>query len=240
MYNIYMKLIELKRKLKEFNVEINDEMLKKLDTYALYLIEYNEKVNLTAITDYEEIVEKHFFDSLMMSKYIELNGTLVDVGTGAGFPGVVLKICFPDLKVLLIEPIGKRCIFLKSLIEKLNLKDIYIENTRGEDFSLKHREEYDFVTARAVSNLNNLIEVCGAMVKENGYFIALRGKDGLSEIENAKKAIEIMGFEVENTNQDCLSDGSLRVTSFLKKKSKTPKSFPRKYSIIKQKPLWVK
>lgn len=231
-----MNLNNLKDKLKEY-IDLNETMLKQLDTYALFLKEYNEKINLTAIVEYEDIIEKHFYDSLMMAKYIKLKGTLVDVGTGAGFPGVVLKICFPELKVILIEPIGKRCVFLNLLIEKLGLKDISVINGRGEDYSSDHRESYDYVTARAVSNLNNLIEVCGAMVKENGYFIALRGKDGISEIEAANKAIKTMGFIVENTYEDRLSDDSVRITSLFKKKDKTPKTFPRKYSIIKQKPL---
>ena len=127
--------------------------------------------------------------------------------------------------------------FLESLIEKLDLKNIVVVNERGEDYSLKHREEYDYVTARAVSNLNNLIEVCGAMVKENGYFICLRGKDGRLEIKKAEKAIEIMGFEIESIKDECLFNGSNRVISYFKKSKKTPLKYPRKYSIIKQKPL---
>lgn len=218
------------------NITISEQMLEQLEVYAAYLKEYNEKINLTAITEHDEVFDKHFYDSLLCVDR-KLEGTLVDVGSGAGFPGVVLKIVFPELKVLLVEPITKRCVFLNSLIEKLGLKGIEVINERGEDYSLKHREEYDFVTARAVSNLNNLIEVCGAMVKVNGYFICLRGKDGIAEIEIAKKAIKTMGFEVEKTFNEALFDGSSRVISYFKKTSKTDKKYPRKYSIIKKQSL---
>lgn len=235
-----MELLELKDKLSAWKVELSDKQLEQLDTYAKFLVEYNEKINLTAITEYGDIVEKHFYDSVICSSHKELKGSLVDVGTGAGFPGVVLKIVYPELNVTLLEPLNKRCVFLNELIDKLGLKKIEVLNVRGEDYSLKHREKYDFVTARAVTNLSALIEICGALVKENGYFMALRGKDGLSEIDNAKYAIKVMGFEIENTYEDLLSDGSLRVCSFFKKIAKTKKSFPRKYSIIKREPLCQK
>lgn len=215
------------------NVIITDKMMEQLDLYAAYLKEYNEKINLTAITEYEDVLDKHFYDSLLLIDR-KIEGSLVDVGTGAGFPGVVLKIVLPELKVILVEPIGKRCVFLESLIDKLGLKDITVINERGEDYSLKHREEYDYVTARAVSNLNSLIEVTGAMVKVDGYFICLRGKDGRQEIEVASKAIETMGFKVESIKDETLFDGSNRVISYFKKEKKTPLKYPRKYSIIKQ------
>ena len=230
-----MTLIELKDKLK-----LSDLQAKQFDEYAKFLIEYNKKVNLTAITDYEEIIEKHFYDSLIMTLHKDINGTLVDVGSGAGFPGVVLKIYYPDLKVVLIEPRGKRCDFLNEIIKKLELKDIEVINERGEDFSKDNREKYDYVTARAVSNLNALIEVCGAMVKVNGYFIALRGKDGIEELKNAQFAFKTMGFIKEDVYVDELSDSSTRVTAFLKKQERTAKKFPRKYSIIKGNPLCQK
>ena len=231
-----MNKLEFIEALKKRNIEITSEQMSLLDEYASYLKEYNEKINLTAISEYEEVLDKHFYDSLLLIDR-NIEGTLVDVGTGAGFPGVVLKIVLPELRVILIEPIKKRCIFLESLIDRLHLKDISVINDRGEDYSLKHREEYDYVTARAVSNLNNLIEVCGAMVKVNGYFICLRGKDGIDEINNASSAIKTMGFEVENINEESLYDGSKRVISYFKKVRKTDKKYPRKYSIIKARSL---
>ena len=231
-----MTLQEFKKALKNKNIELTDKMIEQLNFYAAYLKEYNEKINLTAITEYEEVLDKHFYDSLLLIDR-KLEGTLIDVGTGAGFPGVVLKIVCPDLKVILVEPIMKRCVFLNSLIEKLELKNIEVINQRGEDYSLKHREEFDYVTARAVSNLNALIEVCGAMVKVNGYFICLRGKDGLNEIDAALNAIKTMGFVVEKTTNEALFDGSSRVISYFKKIEKTNKKYPRKYSIIKTRTL---
>ncbi len=222
--------------LKKRNIDLSDKMLEQLDTYAAYLKEYNENVNLTAITEYEEVLDKHFYDSLLCADR-KLEGTLVDVGTGAGFPGVVLKIVFPELNVILMEPLKKRCVFLESLIEKLGLKKIRVINERGEDHSLKNREKYDYVTARAVSNLNNLIEVCGAMVKKNGAFICLRGNRGIEEIADAQKAIKLMGFEVESTKEEYLFNGDSRVISYFRKVSSTPAKYPRKYSIIKKQPL---
>lgn len=217
-------------------IEIDDRMMEQFDLYAQYLKEYNEKINLTAITEYEEVLDKHFYDSLLAMKG-KMEGTLADVGSGAGFPGVVLKIANPDLHVILIEPIRKRCVFLESLIEKLSLKDIEVVCARGEDHSLTHREAYDYVTARAVSNLNGLIEVCGAMVKTGGCFIAMRGKDGRTEIENAGKAIETMGFTVAEIRDEQICNGDQRVIAHLKKEKKTPLKYPRKYNIIKKNPL---
>ncbi|MBQ5804840.1 MAG: 16S rRNA (guanine(527)-N(7))-methyltransferase RsmG [Erysipelotrichaceae bacterium] len=231
-----MTFLMFQKALQERNIVLTDEMCEQLDLYARYLKEYNEKVNLTAITDYEDVLDKHFYDSLLLYDR-KLEGSLVDVGTGAGFPGVVLKIVIPSLKVILLEPIGKRCTFLRSLIEKLGLKDIEVIQERGEDHSLNHRESYDYVTARAVSNLNSLIEVCGAMVRKEGYFICLRGKDGLEELKTASKAIEKMGFLIESTKEEKLMNGDARVISYLKKVKETPLKYPRKYNIIKKNPL---
>ena len=231
-----MQLEELKNELNKKNITLTDKMIGQLTFYAEFLKEYNEKINLTAITEFEEVVDKHFYDSLLCVEN-ELKGTLVDVGTGAGFPGVVLKIVFPELKVILLEPIQKRCVFLNELINKLDLKKIEVINQRGEDYSTSHREEYDYVTARAVSNLNNLIEVCGAMVKVGGFFICLRGKDGAEEIKSATTAIKTMGYETMEIYNKSLYDGSSRVIAYLKKVTKTDKKYPRKYSIIKSRPL---
>ena len=235
-YNGFMMFKDFEEALHQRGIVLTDRMKDQLDQYAKYLKEYNEKINLTAITEYEEVLDKHFYDSLLAYQG-QLNGSLADIGSGAGFPGVVLKIVFPDLKVYLIEPIQKRCVFLNSLIELLGLKDIEVICERGEDHSLKHREVYDHVTARAVSNLNGLIEVCGAMVKKGGDFICLRGKDGRLEIKNASKAIETMGFDVESIKDENLMNGDQRVISYFRKVRSTPLKYPRKYNIIKKSPL---
>ncbi len=228
---------EFLSKLNENGVSLDDRQINQLDEYASFLKEYNQKINLTGIDEYEEVLDKHFYDSLLLSFNFKLEGTFVDVGTGAGFPGVVLKICFPDLKVILLEPLKKRCVFLEELIKRLDLKDIEVINTRGEDYTLKHREEFDYVSARAVSNMNMLIEVCGGLVRVGGYFIALRGSSGKEELAKADRAIKEMGF-VKESERDCfLFDGSNRYIAYLKKKSSTPKKYPRNYSIIVKKPL---
>ena len=235
-YNLGMNRSDFIARVKNRGIDLNDRMMEQLDTYAAYLKEYNEKINLTAITEYEEVLDKHFYDSLLaVDKRPE--GTLADIGSGAGFPGVVLKIAFPDLKVVLIEPINKRCVFLNSLIEKLELKDIEVVCARGEDWSLSHRDAYDYVTARAVSNLNSLIEVCGAMVKQGGRFLCMRGKDGEEEIAAAKKAIETMGFSIGTIRHEELSQGDQRVICDFTKVRSTPLKYPRKYNIIKKNPL---
>ena len=231
-----MTLEELRVELVKKNIVLTDEMLRQFNEYARYLIEYNEKINLTAINKYEEIIDKHFYDSLLFVDK-PLQGTIVDVGSGAGFPGVVLKIAFPELRVILLEPINKRCIFLNSLIDLLKLKDIVVINDRGEDYSLKHREEYDYVTARAVTNLNNLIEICGALVKLDGYFICLRGSNGEEELENASRAIMTMGFEVKKKKTEYLFSKDVRKIAYLQKIKKTPTKYPRKFNIIKRNPL---
>ena len=231
-----MTFEEFKAAQTERGILIDDVMEDQLNSYASYLKEYNEKINLTAITEYEEVLDKHFYDSLLAIKE-ELKGNLADVGTGAGFPGVVLKIVCPSLHVTLIEPIQKRCVFLESLIDRLGLQGIEVINERGEDYSLKHREEFDYVTARAVSNLNNLIEVCGALVKKDGYFICLRGKEGRKEIDRADKAIGTMGFVIEWIEDEKLFNGDQRVISYFRKVRSTPLKYPRKYNIMKKSPL---
>ena len=222
--------------LEERAIVLDEQMKNQLDDYAAFLKEYNEKINLSAITEYEEVLDKHFYDSLLAMDG-KLEGTLVDVGSGAGFPGVVLKIVNPDLKVILIEPLHKRCVFLEELIAREGLADIEVVNARGEDYALSHREEYDYVTARAVSNLNALIEICGAMVKVKGSFIAMRGRDGHEELDKAAKAIREMGFVVESVRDEQLLNGDKRVIGCLRKERPSPRKYPRKYNIIKKSPL---
>ena len=232
-----MRENEFIEELNNHGIRLEQRQIEQFREYAAFLKEYNEKINLTAITETEEIYEKHFYDSLLLAFHSKMEGSLVDVGTGAGFPGVVLKIAFPDLRVILIEPLKKRCVFLNELIAKLGLKDIEVINDRGEDYSLLYREEYDFVTARAVTNLSALIEICGAMVKVGGYFVALRALSGQKEISEAKNAIAKMGFKIEDVLEEKLSDGSIRVIGYLRKDKASPLKFPRNYSMIKRKPL---
>lgn len=156
--------------LSKLNIELTEDQLNNLNTYKDYLIEYNSHTNLTTITDPEEIYLKHFYDSLTIAKVIDLKeyNSLIDVGTGAGFPGMVLKIVYPNLNVTLLDSNNKKTKFLSELKDKLNLDNLNIINERSEEFALNHLETFDIVTSRAVANLRVLTELCLPMVKENG------------------------------------------------------------------------
>ena len=162
---------------------------------------------------------------------------MADVGSGAGFPGLVLKIAFPELKMTLIEPIGKRCNFLNEVINKLNLKDIEVVNKRSEDYVNEHREEFDIVSARAVSNVNVLSELCVPLLKIGGTFVILRGSNGNEEIKDGHKALKLLGADEDRILETGLSDGSKRIIGYYKKKRHTDKKYPRNYGMIKKKPL---
>jgi 16S rRNA (guanine527-N7)-methyltransferase len=165
------------------------------------LIEWNEKINLTAITDYKEVVVKHFIDSLSLINIIDINGdnSLVDVGTGAGFPGIPLKICFPSLKVVLVDSLDKRVKFLNHVIDELGLKDIKAIHARAEEFGhTKYRESFDFCVTRAVSNLSVISEYCLPLVKVGGYFIPYKSKEVENEISEYEIAIEELGGVIDD------------------------------------------
>jgi 16S rRNA (guanine527-N7)-methyltransferase len=235
-----MNRLELEKLLIE-TFEINDQaVLDSLYIYYEMLYETSKVMNLTTIVELEEAYIKHFYDSLLMSKVVDLTKelTLADIGTGAGFPGLVLKIVYPNLKVTLIEPIGKRCKFLQSVIDRLELKDIYVVNERAEDAVKKYRESFDIVTARAVASLNILSEICVPFVKINGLFIALKGSSYQEEIDNACQAVGKL--KVKLTKKVLLElPLKLGERSILvyKKTESTPNIYPRLYAKIKKNPL---
>lgn len=173
-----MNFEELKQESSKTGIILNDEMIDKLDKYADLLKEWNEKMNLTAIVEKEEVIEKHFFDSLLLLNYVDKCETLADIGTGAGFPGMVIAIAKPEIKVTLIEPTGKRCTFLETIKKELSLDNVEIINQRAEECVSIYREMYDVVTARAVANLQILAELCIPFVKINGKFISMKGSLG--------------------------------------------------------------
>ena len=184
---------EFIKQLAKDNIKIDDKTLEQLNIYKDFLIEYNKHTNLTAIKDEEDIYLKHFYDSIIVSKYYQFkNQKILDIGTGAGFPGMVLKIFFPDLKLTLLDSNNKKIKFLNELCEKMNIKDINTICERAEDYCLKNRELFDIVTSRAVSNLTTLSELSIPFVKKGGYFIPLKGGNK-EEIESAKEAISILG-----------------------------------------------
>lgn len=224
--------------LKKINIIPTEKELKQLNDYYEMLIEWNEKINLTAITKKEDVYLKHFYDSLTLTEVIDLQNenSLCDVGTGAGFPGIVLKIFFPHLKLVLVDALNKRLEFLKLVCENLGLDNVFFIHERAEDFSKKTREEYDVVTARAVAKLNILLEYCVPLVKVGKYFVALKGKE--SELDLCDNVINKLSLEVEETKKINLPyENSDRTIIKFKKTKQTNKKYPRKFNEIKNKPL---
>ena len=224
--------------LNKLNINITDKQLKQLDAYYNLLIEENKKYNLTSITKEEDVYLKHFYDSLTITKIIDLNKeSLCDIGTGAGFPGIVLKILFPNLKVTLLDSTLKKCNFLKLAIEELNLTDIEVINERAEIYSKKEREKYDIVTSRAVAPLKHLLEYSVPLVKVNGYYIAMKSDitEEIKGIESYEKELHIK--EINRISFKLPSENSLRTLIKYIKKEKTNSKYPRKYNEIKKKNL---
>ena len=234
-----MKKEEFISLLSKNNVVLSEKQSLQFEKYLYLLQEYNKVMNLTGITEEEEVYEKHFYDSLLFSFNENMDGlSLIDVGSGAGFPGVPLAIVYPSLKVTLLEPLTKRCKFLEVVKNELGLSNVVIVNERAEDFSKKNEEKFDIATARAVSKLNILLEISSQMIKVNGYFIALKGKIAQEEIEQAKNALKVLNFKIEKNKEDYLpSDEDSRANIFIKKLGSTNKKYPRNYSQIKNRPL---
>lgn len=218
------------------NIEVTDRQLQQFERYADLLIEWNEKFNLTSITGREDIYVKHFYDSILPSLYRDLKGSLADVGSGAGFPGIPLKIMYPGLEVTLIEPTGKRCTFLNEVISQLSLDKIMVVNMRSEDYA-RENVRFDFVTARAVAELNILTELCLPLVKADGHFIVMKGPKAYQELENASRAIRVLGGTVREVREIPLSSDQTRVLIDIQKTSVHDPKYPRNYSQIKKKPL---
>lgn len=227
---------------KQFGLELSDEQIQQFSKYYDMLIEWNKVMNLTAITDKEEVIIKHFADSLLLSKYKNLHENLnvIDVGTGAGFPGIPLKITFPELKVTLMDSLNKRLKFLDNVISELNLDNITTVHSRAEDGgkNAEYREKYDLAVSRAVANLATLSEWCIPFVKTGGYFIPYKSNALTEEIRDGKKAIRILGGQVENIFTTTIPDSdNQRSFVFVKKIENTDKKYPRKAGAAK-KPIW--
>ena len=224
---------------KKLGIEINDKQLKQLEKYYKLLIDWNEKINLTGITKKEDVYLKHFYDSLTMQKIVNLYNveTLCDVGTGAGFPGLVLKIMFPNLKITLLDALNKRINFLNDVIEKLELKDIETIHSRSEDYALKNREKFDVVTARAVASLPVLMELCVPLVKEQGYFIPLKANINEEKILSKNAISKLYLKEVDEIKFILPVEESNRCLVKYLKEKKTDKKYPRKFSEIKKRTL---
>ena len=223
----------------KLNIEISEEQLKQLDKYYKLLVEWNSFMNLTGITAENEVYLKHFYDSLTITKIVNLSkiSTLCDVGTGAGFPGLVLKIIFPHLKITLIDSLNKRINFLNEVIKQLGLKDIETIHTRIEEFGISNREKYDVVVARAVAKLNVLLEYCIPITKIDGYFIAMKAncEEELKEISHALKVLNATFIDREIIYLPY--EQSLRTLIKIKKIKETDNKYPRKNSEIKKRTL---
>lgn len=230
---------EFIQELSKINITPTELQLKQLEKYYELLIEWNKVMNLTGITEKDQVYLKHFYDSATLASAIDLNNEkiLCDVGTGAGFPGIVIKILFPNLKVVLIDSLQKRVNFLNQVIQELDLKNIEVYHARAEEFAQNHREKFDVVTARAVASLPVLLEYCVPLVKVGKYFIPMKASIE-EEMVLSSKAIQILKVEIESLEKFELPfEKSLRSILKLKKVGETSKKYPRKYSEIKKRPL---
>lgn len=225
--------------LNEFNkcdIKLSTEQAERFNKLYEFLVEYNKNVNLTAITDFKEIVVKHFIDSVLPFNMIDIeeNSSFIDVGTGAGFPSIPLMIVRPDLKCMMLEALNKRCVFLEKACELVGVKATVVHG-RAEDYAKDRRECFDFATARAVANMSVLSEYCMPYVKVGGKFIALKSVN--EEIEQADNAIKILGGKITNISDYKITNGDSRRLVVIDKLSHTPTKYPRNPSMIKKKPL---
>ena len=228
----------LAQKCSTWNIMLSGAQLDLLDRYAEILVDYNQKVNLTAITSPEGIEDRHFADSLLFAAQPEVTGKLVDVGTGAGFPGVVAKIFKPDLQLTLMEPTGKRVEFLKYACAQLGLVGVEFAKERAEEAARKvWREQVDLASARAVAALPMLAEYCLPLVKVGGNFLAMKGSSGEEELTAARGAIKKLGGEYRETRTLHLPGGDTRTLILCQKISQTPTAYPRNGGKIAKSPL---
>lgn len=225
--------------LKKIGVNISEDQIKQFEIYSEELIKYNEHTNLTAIKEVNEIYLKHFYDSLTLSRTTDFSKikTLLDIGTGAGFPGLVLKIAYPNLHVTLLDSNNKKTKFLEYMVDLLKLENVKIINERCEKFIENKREYYDIVTARAVKNLPVLSELCIPFVKIGGYFLAMKGSN-IEEMEESREGIKILNGSIEKIYEIKLPiEDSTRNLLKIKKESRTDIKYPRPYEKILKKPL---
>lgn len=221
---------------KKYNLILDEEKLNKLNEFYKNLIFYNNSFNLTNITEENDVFIKHFLDSIYPQYLIKENSSVLDIGAGAGFPSLPLKIYRPDLKITMIDSLNKRVNFLKEMISVLNLKDISATHTRAEDFALKNRERFDYVIVRAVAKLNTLVEYALPFLKLQGELLAYKGSEVEEEILQCESALKILGGKIERVEKFEL-EGNSRSIVVIKKNSQTPAKYPRGKNLPKLKPL---
>ena len=234
-----MNEIEFLEEIKKLNINIDKRKQEQLEEYYNYLKEYNTHTNVTSIIEKEDVYLKHFYDSILLAKTIDLNKieTMLDIGCGAGFPGLVLKIFYPKIKLTLLDSNNKKTTFCKNLVEKLNLEKVEIINKRAEEYIKDKREYYDLVTARAVKDLTILNELAIPFVKLDGYFISMKS-DYKNELKNSLNGIEILGGKYLKTiNINLPHESGIRNFIVIKKEKTTNQKYPRNYNQILKKPL---
>lgn len=233
---------QFKKDISEMGITLEQKQIDQFITYYEMLVEWNQVMNLTAITEYEDVMKKHFVDSISLIKAYDIKkkSKVIDIGTGAGFPGLALKIAYPSLQVTLLDSLNKRIQFLNAVIEKLDLHGVDTIHGRAEDFAKpnKLREEYDLCVSRAVANLSTLSEYCLPFVKEGGLFISYKSEKIIEEVEKAEKAISILGGKVANQVEFMLPNSDIYRNLFvIKKVKKTPMKYPRKAGLPSKEPL---
>jgi 16S rRNA (guanine527-N7)-methyltransferase len=226
----------------QMHLPVNEEIIGRFLRYYEMLVETNKVMNLTAITEFDEVLEKHFIDSLLLGNVVDLKKAdsvrLLDLGTGAGFPGVPLKIAYPQLEIVLLDSLNKRIQFLNRVIEELSLEKISAIHARAEDYAKEEREAFDFCVSRAVANLAVLSEYCLPFVKIGGAFISYKSEKTDVEVKEAAKAIRVLGGEVENVVRMELPDsGAVRNFVVIRKVKETPKKYPRKSGTASKTPI---
>ena len=229
-------------KLSALGITLNEEQKQQFDKFYELLVEWNKVMNLTGITEYEEVNEKHFVDSVSIVKAIDINKveTVIDIGTGAGFPGIPLKIAFPHLKIVLLDSLNKRINFLNTVINELGLKDISTIHGRAEDFAKKpeYREQFDLCVSRAVANLSTLSEYCIPYINKGGQFVPYKSGEIDEEVVQAKKAVHILGGTIEDVVKFQLPGTEIgRSFVKIKKVQNTAKKYPRKAGLPSKEPL---
>ncbi len=224
----------------KLGINLSERQLNQFEIYYEKLTEVNQYLNLTSITEKEDVYRKHFLDSLQLFQVIESNASLAicDVGSGAGFPAIPLAIVNSNLRITIIDALNKRISFLNDLVEKLNLSNVKAFHQRAEDYVKEVGAVFDLVTARAVARLNVLVELCLPLVKVNGLFLAMKGGSGSTELIEASNAIKVLGGVVEKIlNFELPDDADKRQLIIIRKIKDTPKKYPRSFGKIKEKPL---
>ena len=224
----------------ENSLSISEEQIGRFELYASLLKEWNEKMNLTAITDDEGIAVKHFIDCIALIRYCSFSGKekIIDIGTGAGFPGIPLKIMLPEIRLTMLDSLNKRLVFLAEIGRQLGLEYELIHG-RAEEYSIKpeYREKFDIAVSRAVANLPSLCEYCIPYIRTGGCFISMKGPEGLNELSASENALKLLGGRVAGTVQADLPDGSSRCIITIEKSKSTPLQFPRRGKKINKDPL---